>query len=214
MTAIAVLLGLCAAFLLLIAGYLVGAQRGVVARDNLRKQAMRQTSELDLLRDITTRASEERDHTLRATIEEALRPIVQREQLTLDLSQLKSGIGKRDLNNLLERIARAGNFSAVVLSDEDGLPLAANAAADDAERLAANSSLVLLMADRMAGADRPQPLSVMVHDESNRMTLCRVLHVHDRRLTLTAVTTGDTRLTPAALDPALVKVAGMLANAQ
>lgn len=214
MTAVAVLIGLGAAVLLLIAGYLAGLRRGAEAREALRAQSIRLFNELTAVQDDLARRSEAQEHSLRATIEEALAPIVQREQLSLDLSRLKSGAGeRRDLTNLLDKIAEAGNFSLVVLSDDDGLPLAANGAAQDADRLAANSSLVLLMADRMSLANQPQPLAIMIHDETNRLTLCRIFQVQDKRVTLTAVASGNERLAPTALDPALGKVGGMLANA-
>jgi hypothetical protein len=55
-----------------------------------------------------------------------------------------------------------------------------------------------------------RPVSVMVHYESEKTTLCRMFNVQERRVTLTVVATSDSLLTPAALDPALVKVAGAL----
>ncbi|HXY58299.1 MAG TPA: hypothetical protein VEH76_06945 [Methylocystis sp.] len=214
MTAIALIIGLAAAFLLLTAGYLYGVKRGVAARESLRAQTTQLAREIEVLREDSLRLSDERQQSLRLTIEKALSPIVKREQLSLDLSQLKAGAGeRRDLTFLLDRIAEAGNFSTVVLSDADGLPLAANAAADHPERLAVSASMMLLMSDRVSGDDQPRPLSIMIQDEANRVTLCRVFEVQGQRVTLTAVAAGDGRLSPTALDPALVKVSGMLANA-
>lgn len=214
MIAVALVITLAAALLLLIGGYLVGARRGVVAREQLRGQALRQAREIDALRELAAQSNVEREESLRVTIERALQPLVGREQFALNLSQLKSGAGeRRDLTDLLDKIAEAGNFAAVVLADADGLALAANARAHDSERIAASSSFVLLIADRMSGADLPAPRSVMIRDEADRTTLCRVFKVQDQRLTLTAVATGQTPLMPSALDPALVKVAGVLANA-
>ncbi len=129
MIGIALLIGLVASLLLLTAGYLVGVRRGVAAREALRAQALQQARELEVVRDEARRLGDEQDLALRATIESALSPIVKRERLSLDLSQLKAGAGtRRDLTHLLEMIAEVGNFAAVVLSDEDGLPLAANPA--------------------------------------------------------------------------------------
>lgn len=214
MIAVALVTGLAAGLLLLTGGYLFGVRRGAVAREHLREQALRQARDIIALCDEAAQANVEREESLRATIEQALQPLVQHERFTLDVSQLKAGAGeRRNLTDLLGKIAEAGNFAAVVLGDADGLALAANARAQDAERIAANSSLVLLMADRMSGAGLAKPLSVMIRDDADQMTLCRVFQVQDRRLTLTAVAAGQSRLTPLALDPALAKVAGVLAAA-
>ncbi len=69
------------------------------------------------------------------------------------------------------------------------------------------------MSDRMSGAGQPRPLSVMIHDEANNTTIYRIFEVQGRRVALMAAASGDFGLTPTALDPALVKVSGMLANA-
>ncbi len=214
MIAIGLVISFAAALLLFIGGYLFGARRGGGAREHLRCQTLRQAREIDALRKEAAEISVEREGSLRAMIERALQPLVEREQFALNLSQLRSGAGeRRDLTDLLDKIAEVGNFTAVVLGNADGLALAANARAHDVDRIAAGSSLVLLIADRMSGADLPQPLSVMVRNEADEITLCRVFKVHDQRLTLTAVARGQPRLTPSALDPALVKVAGVLAKA-
>jgi predicted regulator of Ras-like GTPase activity (Roadblock/LC7/MglB family) len=214
MIAVALVISLAAALLLFTGGYLFGARRGAVAREHLREQTLLQARQIDSLREEMAGTFVEREESLRATIERALQPLVEREQFALELSQLKSGASeRRDLGDLLNKIAEAGNFTAVVLGDADGLALAANAMVRDAERIAAISSLVFLIADRISAADLPQPLSVMIRDEADRTTLCRVFEVQGQRMTLTAVATGQSRLTPSALDPALVKVASVLANA-
>lgn len=213
MIAIALVISSASALLLLTGGYLFGAKRGGVAREHLREQALRQARDIDSLREEVTQTAVEREESLRATIEHALQPLVERDRVAIDFSQLKSGGGEsRNLTDLLDKIAEAGNFTAVVLGDEDGLALAADSAAQDSERIAANSSLLLLMADRMTSAGLPQPLSMMIRDEGDKTTLCRVFKVQDQLLTLTAVATGLSRMTPSALDPALVKVARVLAN--
>ncbi|MBL8431849.1 MAG: hypothetical protein JNK80_05585, partial [Dechloromonas sp.] len=66
-------------------------------------------------------------------------------------------------------------------------------------------------ADRLGRDDAPAPLSLMVHDGANMVTLCRIFKVGDQRLALTAVSPGG-QLTTTALDPALVKVDAALAN--
>ena len=211
MTTIALIIALGAAALLLTAGYLFGVQRAFGAREALRAQTLKQAQDIEVLREELAHKSAEQERSLRSTIESAIAPLMQREQLSVDLSHVRSDAGaRRDLAQLLDRIAEAGNFSDVVLSDEDGLALASNRGAPDADRLAANSSLVLLMADRIAGEGRPLPLSVMFHDEANKTTLSRIFRVQDRRLSLTVVASAEGRLTPTALDPALAKVTNAL----
>ncbi|MER2606723.1 MAG: hypothetical protein ABTQ29_12885 [Siculibacillus sp.] len=212
MTILSLLLGLAAGALLFGAGWLAGVSRGNDARERLRNLTFLQGREMQQMREEFGRKSTAQERMLRSTIEQALAPLVQREQLSLDLSQLKTDSGqRRDLTLLLDKIAEVGNFSSVVLSDEEGLPLAANAKAQGIDRQAANSSMILLLADRMSGADRPAPQSILVHDVSNTTTLCRIFAVNDQRLSLSAVTSGA-RLTPTALDPVLVKVVGMLSS--
>lgn len=206
---ISVLIGLGAGILLLTAGYLFGASKGRAARAQLRAQCAGYTEELTRLRE---RVSEQRheDQDLRAAIEKVLTPLVQRDQVAFDLSHLESNRGQqRDLTALLDQIAEKGNFSAVLLGDDQGLPLAANSGARELDRLGATSSLMLLLADRLSRDGTPAPLSLMVHDAANSVTLCRLFHVDNQRLSLTAVSVGD-QLGPAALDPALVKLNAVL----
>lgn len=211
MTLISAIIGLGAAVLLLGAGYLYGARLGSKARERLRSLNLQQAEKLRQLQDRFSERTSEQEENLRNTIQQVLVPLVQREQFSLGLSQLDAGPGPhRDLTPMLDHIVEIGKFSTVLISNEEGLPLAANSAAQqDVERLAAASSLMLLMVDRIAGNDRPAPRSVMLHDDSNSTTLCRIFRVRDQRLCLTAVAAGS-RLTPAALDPALAKVEALL----
>ena len=217
MSLLSILVGLGAALALLLAGWLFGVRRGHADREALRHVVFDQAEELKSLNEALRSAREESgrlasrsDQTLRATLEEVIAPLVQRDQLSNDLSRLETGEGRRrDLGLLLDRIADVGNFSTVVICDEEGLPLAANEKAGDVDRRAADVSLVMLLADRMGSGERAQPMSVMIHDEANSTTLCRLFRVQDRRLALSAVTSGA-RLTPTALDPALVKVTSLL----
>jgi hypothetical protein len=213
MTSITFIVGLSASLLLLAAGYLYGVRLGSEARESLRNLNSRQVRELRELQARLSAQTNEQDLGLRTAIQQLLAPLVQREQLSIRMSQMNTGLSQhRDLTQLLNQIAEAGNFSTVLLSNEEGLPLAANSSARESDRLAAVSALLLLMMDKIAGNDLPPPLSIMLHDESNSTTLCRIFHVRDQRLSLTAVT-GGARLTPTALDPALAKVnAALLAE--
>jgi len=211
MILLSAVIGVGAAVLLLTGGYLFGANRGYRAREQLRRQTIEQAEEIGLLRQRLS-PPDEGDESLRTTIKQMLTPLIQREQLSFDLAHLKAASGRRsDLTALVDQIAERGNFSAVLLSDEEGWPLASSSNTRDLERLGATASLLFLLADRIARDSSPAPLSLMVHDEANTVTLSRIFRVGGQRLSLTAVSTGA-QLTPSALDPALVKVGAVLSN--
>ena len=211
MILLSAVIGVGAAALLLSSGYLVGANRGYHSREQLRQRNLDQAEEISLLRQRLS-PLEEGDEKLRVTIKEMLTPLMQRDQLSFDLAHLKAAPGRRsDLTALLDQIAERGNFSAVLLSDDDGWPLASSSTARDLDRLRATASLLLVVADRTARDSAPAPLSLMLHDETNSVTLIRIFHVWGQRLSLTAVSAGG-QLSPTALDPALVKIGAVLSN--
>ena len=237
------ILGISAAALLLITGYLLGVQRGFRAREQLRERILQQDGQLqqvqqrllqkeastgaDFLREdfgklvealtrqgyvvqqmlepLARRDSEVEN--LRELVQHVVAPLAQRDRLDYALSNLQTDSGRRDaLTLLLDQIAEKGHFWAVLLSGEEGLPLATNNNSKDfVERLTAVASLALLFADRISRNGATAPLSLMMHDEANMTTLCRIFRVGGQRLLLTAVSTG-TNLTPTSLDPALTKV--------
>jgi hypothetical protein len=161
-----------------------------------------------LLEPLTRRDAELQE--LRSLVQQVLAPLMQRERLAFELSNLGSQTGDHGgLRQVLDQIAEKGQFWGDLLSNEEGLPLAASSNVKDMERLSVFSSLVSLFADRIARSGGAAPLSLMMHDESNRATLCRIFEVGDQRLLLTAVSTGA-QLSPIALDPALAKVDGAL----
>jgi len=176
------LLVFCAALLFLFAGYLLGARKGVEARANLRDLSRGFAKEIVRLRALPSVPVKD-DGDLRATLQEILSPLVQREQLSYDM----------------------------LLSDAQGWRVAASSTTTDTEKLGATASLMLLMADRIARDGSPSPLSLMFHDTANTTTLCRVFSVDNQRMTLTVVANGA-QLTPAALDPVLAKLNAMLLN--
>ncbi len=249
MILLATILGITAATVLIIAGYLLGAKRGLRAREQLRKQNMRQSKEQIRLRELVSQYVKDdtdalalrkdlvnmtkailsqsdavhqmleplnkRDaefDSLRAIVEQALTPLTQREQLAYELSTLSTNTGDRsNLVLLLDQIAEKGQFWAVSLHDEQGLLLAASRNSKNLDRLTAISTMVLLFADRIGRSEGPAPLSLMVHDEANMATLCRLFQVGEQQLLLSAVATG-TQLTSTALDPALAKVDAVLST--
>jgi hypothetical protein len=212
MIPLAIVVGLAAAVLLLAAGYLVGVKRGADARAGLHQQNRIQAAELAQLRVELSRSGNGRDDHLKATLEQILAPLVQRDQVSLGLSQVAIDAGHhRDVAQLLDQIADKGNFSAVLLTDDQGWTLAASSNTRDADRLCATASLLQVMAERMARNDEPLPLSLMVHDAGNAVTLCRLFRIGDHRFALTAVAQGA-HLTSMALDPALAKVNAVLSR--
>lgn len=149
---------------------------------------------------------------LRTTVEEVLTPLVQRERLGMELGSLAAETGGRSgLTHLLDQIVEKGRFRVVVLTDDEGLPLATSSNAWDVDRLAGVSAHLSVLADRLGRNGGPAPLSVMLHDEDNQLTLCRIFRVRDKRLILTAVSTGA-ELSTSALDPALAKVDAALTS--
>lgn len=203
---LSIISGLGAAILLLTAGYLFGVRRGALARERLRAQTEVLATDLDRMRVRSSERDAGQDLSLRTTIQHVLAPLVERERISLDLAQFTGGgARRRDLVPLLDKIAAVGRFSTVLLANEEGLPLAANSAADDIERLAASSTRLALAAGQIAGEQGVSPRSVMLRDASDATTLCRMFRVQDQQLTLTAVS-SDARLTSVALDPALSKI--------
>lgn len=200
------IIALGAAVFLLTAGYLLGVKRGAQARERLRMQTLAQTQEAARLRERLTQETAGPEGNLKDTIEELLAPLIERDRLSFELSRLESQSELHsDLNLLLAQIAEKGNFATVLLSDNEGWPLAASGNTNDLDRLGVTASLLILVADRMEVAGAPAPLALMVHDAANMVTLCRIFRVGDHRLALTAVS-PSALLTCTALDPALVKV--------
>jgi len=206
-------IGLAAAALLLLASYLFGAGRGLEARDKLREQALRQAREIEILNDKIEELSPEDARGLRAAIEGALAMLAaqNRDRAPLDLSRLRADAGEgRNLTALLDKIAEAGGFDAVVLSDAEGLALASNAGATDVERIAAASTRALIMAERVAGGGRPPMNSVMLQDEAGQTLMFRIFNAQNQRLALATAAATDRRATPASLDPAVARIVEML----
>ncbi len=202
----ALLIGLGAALLLLLAGYLAGLRRGSSERTRLRGVTEHQAA---VLQHWKQRNALDDDGTLKSTIEQVLAPLVERERLSVDLARVGSAGQRRDLSPLLQQVARVGNFGSILLSNEDGLVVAAAGTAPDFDGMAAATSRLTDAADQFA-IHRGGALAVVVRDGADSTTLCRLFTTHGQRLALTA-TSNDTRLTAVALDPALAKIETALA---
>jgi len=148
---------------------------------------------------------------LRDMMREMLAPMIERDRIGKELSRLETGSTLGELPRMLDAIAEKGGFSTVVLSDDVGLPLAANGNALDVEVLAGMASFLLTLADRAERNGAPRPQAVVVLDESNQHILHRIFAVDSVRFTLTAVSRG-VYVAPGALDAALGKLEKVLAR--
>lgn len=211
-TLLPVIIGAGATVLLLTAGYLFGAKKGGHARQKLRGQNLALLAEQARLEERIAQ-HENDDASLRAAIQNVLTPLVQRDQLSYDMSHLEGGDGQqRNLTALLDQMADKGAFSGVLLSDDQGWPLATSTHTANPDRLGATSSLLLLLADRMDSDGSSAPRALMVYDAADMTTLCRVFKVGDQRLVLTAVSSGG-KMSPEVLDPVLARLnRALLAN--
>lgn len=134
-------------------------------------------------------------------VERLLSPYIEREKLLLDLARI-DGVTRGGLPDLLDTIAKKAHFASIVLSDESGLPVAASRGTRDPESVAATSSLLFTLADRVAQTGAPAPIAVLVHDEANETILHRLFRVDGGRFLLTATGRGN-RVMPETLDPTL-----------
>ncbi len=210
----ALLIGLGAAVLLLLAGYLVGLWRGSRERARLRglteqqaailqnwKSAMDDGGALKSTIEQVLTPLVERE---RLSIEQVLAPLVERERLSLDLARVGGGGERRDLSPLLEQVASVGNFGSVLLSNEDGLVVAAAGTAPDFDAMAAATIRLTDAADQFT-ARRGGARAIVIRDATDSTTLCRLFTTQGQKMALTA-TSNDTRLAAVALDPALAKI--------
>jgi len=213
-------MGIATAAVLLLAGYLFGVRQGHQAREKLRIQLTEQKdSKIDALlqkSEALHRFSEplaEWDaqvEKLRVEMQRVQAAMQSQDLVSLELSNLESTATNRsDLTTLMDEIAEKGHFQALLLSDEDGLPLVSSSNAEELEWLAAIASFVVIFGDRIQRDGAASPIAFLVRDSDNRDILCRIFAVGSRRLVLTAVSV-EMQLTPNALDPALEKVSGIL----
>lgn len=204
----ALLIGLGAAFLLLLAGYLAGLWHGLSERTRLRGVAKQQAAILQHWKQRNAGAFDD-NSALKSTIEQVLAPLVERERLSVDLARVGSAGQRRDLSPLLELVTKAGGFGSLLLSNEDGLVVASAGTAPDFDAIAAATARLTGAADQFA-ARRGGALAVVIRDAADSTTLCRMFTTHGQKMALTA-TSNDTRLTTVALDPALAKIETALA---
>ena len=218
---IAIFTGLATAAILLLAGYLFGVKQGHQAREKLREQLSEQK---DLKIDTLIRQSDALQRVIEPLAEwdvqvEKLRTdiikqmqgtMTHHDQVALELTGLQTSTESRgDLTLLMDEIAEKARFEAVLLSDENGLPLVASSNAKNLDWMAAIASFVVIFGDRISRDNAASPVSFLVRNSGNQDVLCRIFHVGNQRLVLTAVS-HKLQLTPSALDPALEKMIRLL----
>jgi hypothetical protein len=143
-------------------------------------------------------------------IREVLDPLMVHERRAQSLGGLPLvWSGRRELPALLEMVAKRGGFSAVLLSDEMGLPLAASAGARNTDVLAGVCSLIFTLADRVRQAGSAEPTAVLVRDAANQLILHRLFAIGGERYLVTAVSKGAA-VSVDALDPTLAALEGSL----
>ncbi len=163
-----------------------------------------------LLGPLLERDSEARE--LREAVSGLLRPMVERERLGLELTRLDADlVGRAGLPAILTAVATRGGFSTVLISDDNGLPLATNEGARNTDLLGASTSLLLTLVDRIARDGGAAPFSAVLRDTDNRLVLHRIFRVGQGRYVLTAVGSGAF-LSPDVLDPTLARIERVLAN--
>lgn len=192
--------------LFLLTGYLLGVRLGAAARDELRAALDRARADADRL---ASRELPGEGDGLRE-VQRILSPLLERERVAQSIQHIALGRGTRDeLPRLLDAIAAAGGWSAVVLSDDSGLHLAASADAERVEVLAGVWSQLLSLADSVVENGEPAPVSARVSDLDGRVLVHRIFSAGNQRFLLTAVSRGAS-LGPEALEPAVAKIERVL----
>lgn len=91
----------------------------------------------------------------------------------------------REITNLLNRIGQEGGFTVIVLTDENGLPLAATGGADASEEQAAVVALmqrvVLQVQDHLSMA---APEEITLNDVNGKKLVCRSFDAGGTRILL------------------------------
>lgn len=186
MTATPIALAIAAFVFTLLAGYLWGVRRGKSVREAL----------LDHIKSTggtegQFAAKGQPDPEWQDEIRQLLEPLASSERVKQSLAKIDRGSGKRtELPRLLDAVKTQGGFSACLLVDEAGFPLAASSGTIDTEILAGLTALVPSLIDRTRATGEPAPISLSLHDEDDRFILHRAMQVRQERYFLTALSQG------------------------
>ncbi|MFO0579345.1 MAG: hypothetical protein U1A78_35535 [Polyangia bacterium] len=206
MIAVSLTLAALSSGLLILSGYALGSRREGRERQRLQHELAERTARVEALSTVEGLLAS-------ARVPERIGQAVTR--LRAERSGRPGRPSHADLPRLLDAIAEQGGFTAVLLTDETGLPVASSAQARHAEQLAGIASLILTLAERIVANQQPAPLAVLLRDESNQLVLHRVFRLPftEERYILTAVAKGATA-TPEILDPALGALEELLAPSE
>lgn len=181
--------------------------QGETRRDEEQRQVRELRRAMEPLLD-----REQRVQHLQARLETLITPLMAREKLGQDLANLAlTSKTSRGLGELLQNVADRGHFSAVLLSDEAGLPLAASDDTPNAEAMAGVSSLLLILADRIPRHGLSAPDAFILRDSSGKLTMHRIFASNDKRYLLSVIS-EDRQISPDLFDGVIGKLAGLLAK--
>ncbi len=217
--------GLAATIALLFVGYILGIKKGQHSREMLREFMITelnqaeapksdQEKKLDILLsqgDALQRVVEplakwdKQVETLNAAIKQVQDSVLLLDQGTVDLTDLETNdLNRSNLTQLMDEIAEKAHFEVMLLSDDKGLPIAANSNAQQLDKMAAIASLVVIFGDRISQDDKEIPQSFLIHYANNMDILCRLFVIGQQRLVLTVISSKQ-KLTTGALDSVLPK---------
>lgn len=202
-------------------GYLTGLRRGRIERGNLRIELKRTAIRLAQLdqqvRDSSQsfdrlKAHDLQSRELKEALDGLLRPMVERERLGFELTRLDGNFsGRTGLSRLLTAIAQRAGFASVLITDNNGLPLAQNDGAPSADMLTASVGLLLGLVERIRSNGAPAPIAVVLRDSDNGVAVHRFFRVDERQYVLTAVASGSF-LSPDVLDPTLARIERLMSD--
>lgn len=180
-------------------------------REALTRELASARAAADALRQDNTRLIESAGRSDDA-VARALAPLMQYEKSSQELVRLQGGDGLKELPAILSTIAEVGGFSAVLLSDESGLPIAQSEGdSGSIENAAGVFSLLLMMSDRLEHAGSAGLRSIIIRDAEERLSVHRIFNDGEHRYLLSAAT-RSTLMVPAALDPAIDSVRSTLSR--
>lgn len=205
-------LALLASGLLLGGGYLFGARVGENTRIKLRNKIEGLSNKgLDLQSEVERalqplRDSAKDNQRFQADIQALLEPIASKERLGDRLNAIRTTAkGGKGLGAILDAMVEEAGFLSAIVSDDGGLPLAANQACQAAEKMAGASALIFVMADRLSKHNDQAPIALTVHDERGHITLHRIFEIVGERY-LFSISSDDSRVSPKDVEPALAKI--------
>lgn len=197
-----ILIAVISAAILVFGGYLLGVGRGLIAREELRAQLLKSTTD-----ERNTLSADEYLGPLDQIFSEisTISVPMPTNQKALQAAKQQKAL----LTDLLEEIARTAGFKTILLGDENGLPLAASHNHIDRARLATIAAYTILYSERIRDNEVYMPTALLFQDALQHQVLSRIFMVGERRVILTAMV-EDKLLSLDALDAGIPRIAQML----